>query len=485
MNLGVLTVALLMAWENPTVNTELPRQTSFRSHKVTHRVVSSSTKGNAGDDTIHRTLNLMDIMDLKTIVEKDGPIDPDSLPHQINVLALGGAYCGQEELGFQFMLGTPNVDHIHNDEYMSMCGDSTLSDVDSKNYDIILMMIPNDGLEGFPTLLLCCKHRYPEAVIIYVRTWNFKQLVHVEGNSSELVKFDTAPPIEAKWTTGQGGHAYQMPLPNSVAEATEWFSEVVCFSKRILSNKGNQIVANGILQLLSNHHEEVFKSKQLGAFMSISEHHFHHVSKSCFWTPGDSERCMEMLYTRIQSIAPRIRWFFIGDSTQRLLYYSSYYHTDINSTYHQNLLSTNDGKAEKFLETQSCQNGDLCVCVVNSGFHDLSFPGLTDERYIFNLREYIQSLQPFCRHLIWIPSTSVLESPISPRSNSRLKIWNAMVVEMLNTQPFEDWTSWVDTYKASTMLFHYDSVHLTGGYYTPLAKFFMKVDGMLSEKYAS
>lgn len=238
MNLGVLTVALLMAWENPTVNTELPRQTSFRSHKVTHRVVSSSTKGNAGDDTIHRTLNLMDIMDLKTIVEKDGPIDPDSLPHQINVLALGGAYCGQEELGFQFMLGTPNVDHIHNDEYMSMCGDSTLSDVDSKNYDIILMMIPNDGLEGFPTLLLCCKHRYPEAVIIYVRTWNFKQLVHVEGNSSELVKFDTAPPIEAKWTTGQGGHAYQMPLPNSVAEATEWFSEVVCFSKRILSNKG-------------------------------------------------------------------------------------------------------------------------------------------------------------------------------------------------------------------------------------------------------
>jgi len=31
--------------------------------------------------------------------------------------------------------------------------------------------------------------------------------------------------------------------------------------------------------------------------------------------------------------------------------------------------------------------------------------------------------------------------------------------------------------------FNYDSVHLTGGYYTPLAKLFMKVDGMLSEKY--
>jgi hypothetical protein len=60
-----------------------------------------------------------------------------------------------------------------------------------------------------------------------------------------------------------------------------------------------------------------------------------------------------------------------------------------------------------------------------------------------------------------------------------------MAAEMLNTQPFVDWTSWVDTYKASTMLFHYDGVHLTGGYYTPLAKLFMKVDVMLTEKYAS
>jgi hypothetical protein len=116
-----------------------------------------------------------------------------------------------------------------------------------------------------------------------------------------------------------------MPLPNSVEESTEWFSGNVCFS-----SKGDQIVANGILQLLSTHKDEVLKPKQLGAFMPISEHGLHHASKSCFWTPGDAESCREMLYTRIPSISPGIRWFFIGDSTQRILYYTS---ININSTY--------------------------------------------------------------------------------------------------------------------------------------------------------
>jgi len=481
---GVLTFALLIAWENPTIRaTEVPEQTSFltylRGQKETHRIVSSPTKKN-GDNGIHRHLNFMDIMDIKTIVEKDEspsavewkyPMDPTSFPRQISVLALGGGYCAEY---FSFLLGTPNVDLITNDRYPSMCADSTLPDVGKKNYDVILM-INHERLEGFPTLLLCCKHRYPESVIVFVRTWNLNMLVQVEGNSSELVEVNIAPPIEAIWTTGQGGHIYQMPLPNSVEEAMEWFSGNICFS-----SKGNQIVANGILQLLSTHEDEVFQPKQLGAFMPISEHGLHHASKSCFWTPGDSESCREMLYTRIPSISPGIRWFFIGDSTQRILYYSS---ININSTYVRNLFTTNDGEVDKFMETQSCRNGDLCVCVVNSGFHDMRILDLTDEMYIYNLREYLQLLQPFCRHLVWIPTTSVLELPNWPQRNSRSKIWNAMVAEMLNSQPFVDWTSWIDTYKGPTMMFHYDNVHLESAYYNALGDLFRQVDMMISEKY--
>jgi len=29
-----------------------------------------------------------------------------------------------------------------------------------------------------------------------------------------------------------------------------------------------------------------------------------------------------------------------------------------------------------------------------------------------------------------------------------------MVAEMLNPQPFVEWTSWIDTCKGSTMMFH-------------------------------
>jgi len=152
--------------------------TYLRGQKETHRIVSSPTKGNGGNG-IHRHFWL--------------PVHVCSSTH-----------------------------------------------VGKKNYDWILM-INHEGLEGFPTLLLCCKHRYPESVIVFVRTWNLNLLVQVEGNSSELVEVNIAPPIEAIWTTGQWGHIHQMPLPNSVEESTEWFSGNVCFS-----SKGNQIVANGI-----------------------------------------------------------------------------------------------------------------------------------------------------------------------------------------------------------------------------------------------
>jgi hypothetical protein len=60
-----------------------------------------------------------------------------------------------------------------------------------------------------------------------------------------------------------------------------------------------------------------------------------------------------------------------------------------------------------------------------------------------------------------------------------------MVAEMLNSQPFVDWTSWIDTYKGSSMSFHYDNVHLVAEYYSRLGNLFRQVDMMISEKYAS
>jgi hypothetical protein len=60
-----------------------------------------------------------------------------------------------------------------------------------------------------------------------------------------------------------------------------------------------------------------------------------------------------------------------------------------------------------------------------------------------------------------------------------------MVAEMLNSQPFVEWTSWVDTYKRSTMTFHYDNVHLVAEYYIALGELFRQVDMMLSDKSSS
>ena len=133
------------------------------------------------------------------------------------------------------------------------------------------------------------------------------------------------------------------------------------------------------------------------------------------------------------------KFFFLGDSTQHILSNSFIYDLNhANATYFFNRYVSNEDHVDKFMETQNCQSGDLCVCIVNSGFWDMKFTKLSDEEYIFNLRGYIQILRPFCKQLIWIPTSSTLDDPNYPQANQRTHIWNKLVANMLVSEPFDD-----------------------------------------------
>ncbi|CAC5392734.1 unnamed protein product [Mytilus coruscus] len=111
------------------------------------------------------------------------------------------------------------------------------------------------------------------------------------------------------------------------------------------------------------------------------------------------------------------------------------------------------------------------VCVVNSGFHDMVLPALTDRLYVKNVHFYVQHLVQTCQNVIWISTTAVRGDKGFPQNNRRIQLWNRLIKEMLRNKfpkvGFMDFFSISNSTKA-----HRDNVHLTAAVYKLIANFF-------------
>ncbi|CAG2217231.1 unnamed protein product [Mytilus edulis] len=74
------------------------------------------------------------------------------------------------------------------------------------------------------------------------------------------------------------------------------------------------------------------------------------------------------------------------------------------------------------------------VCVVNSGFHDMVLPALTDRLYVKNVQFYVQQLVQTCQNVIWISMTAVRGDKGFPQNNRRIHLWNRLMKEMLRNK---------------------------------------------------
>ncbi|XP_063404450.1 uncharacterized protein LOC134687921 [Mytilus trossulus] len=74
------------------------------------------------------------------------------------------------------------------------------------------------------------------------------------------------------------------------------------------------------------------------------------------------------------------------------------------------------------------------VCVVNSGFHDMVLPALTDQLYVKNVQFYVQHLVQTCQNVIWISTTAVRGDKGFPQNNRRIQLWNRLIKGMLRNK---------------------------------------------------
>jgi hypothetical protein len=125
-----------------------------------------------------------------------------------------------------------------------------------------------------------------------------------------------------------------------------------------------------------------------------------------------------------------------------------------------------------FLRRQRCIQYPF-ICVVNTGHHDMAILDPNGTAYIENTARYFTLLQPCCRHLIRIQSTSTLDEKDQPQKNSLIELWNGKVKALLREERFQNWTSIIDPYNISMTWPHHDNVHLDESYYKALADLFV------------
>ena len=125
-----------------------------------------------------------------------------------------------------------------------------------------------------------------------------------------------------------------------------------------------------------------------------------------------------------------------------------------------------------FLQRQKCIQHPF-ICVVNTGHHDMAILDPNGTTFIENTARYFTLLQPCCRHLIRIQSTSTRNEQDQPQKNSLIELWNGKVISLLQEKRFQNWTSIVDPYNISMTWSHQDNVHLSQNYYKALANLFV------------
>jgi hypothetical protein len=246
------------------------------------------------------------LLDPKTVVVKTEaeqtvwryPLAPETLMRRLLVLSFGSSHTWGAGLrypqsqAYPFLLGEPGG-HVVNvalratgADYPSVCLQSMIPHSDWMNFDVITLEFRSCGDNSFEFLLKRLRDRYPDAVIIFVHLWHPLYLREKElgltpwqvGKNPNIDwTFIHGEPCASPWMISvaekYGAYVYRLPENPRVAFDNNWFQD----DWHHLTEAGHLEIANGILEILFNHQEELFKYKFLGPVglgdQCVSWHH--------------------------------------------------------------------------------------------------------------------------------------------------------------------------------------------------------------------
>jgi hypothetical protein len=215
------------------------------------------------------------------------PLAPETLKRRLLVLSFGSSHtwgAGLEDpqnQAYPFLLGEPGG-HVLNvalratgADYPSVCLQSMIPHSDWMNFDVITLEFHSCGDNSFEFLLKRLRDRYPDAVIIFVHLWHPLYLREKEtgmtpdqlGKNPDLNwTFIHGKPCASPWmvTVAEkyGAYVYRLPENPRLAFDHNWFQD----DWHHPTWEGHLEIANGILNILSQHQEELFQYKSLGSF---------------------------------------------------------------------------------------------------------------------------------------------------------------------------------------------------------------------------
>jgi hypothetical protein len=235
------------------------------------------------------------LLDPKTVVVKTEaeqtvwryPLAKETLKRRLLVLSFGSSQTWGAGLehprhqAYPFLLGEPGG-HVVNvalratgADYPSVCLQSMIPDSDWMNFDVITLEFHPCGDNSFEFLLKRLRDRYPDAVIIFVHLWYPLFLRENEtgmtpgqlGKNPDLNwTFIDGEPCASPWmvTVAEkyGAYVYRLPENPRLAFDNNWFQD----DWHHPTEACHKEIANGILEILSQHQEELFKYKVLGSF---------------------------------------------------------------------------------------------------------------------------------------------------------------------------------------------------------------------------
>jgi hypothetical protein len=216
------------------------------------------------------------------------PLAPETLKRRLIILSFGSSHTigyglkDPRHQAYPFLLGEPGG-HVVNvalkatgADYPSVCLQSMFPNSEWLNFDLITLEFRSCGDDSFELLLKRIRDRYPDAVIIFVHLWHLLFLNEKESGMTpdELGKnpdlnwtFNNREPCASPWMVSvaekYGAYVYRLPENPRQAIDNNWFQD----DWNHLTEAGHMEIANGILEILSHHQEELFKKrKKLGSF---------------------------------------------------------------------------------------------------------------------------------------------------------------------------------------------------------------------------
>eukprot|EP00980_Cylindrotheca_fusiformis_P013770 scaffold3556_cov190-Cylindrotheca_fusiformis.AAC.5 len=115
------------------------------------------------------------------------------------------------------------------------------------------------------------------------------------------------------------------------------------------------------------------------------------------------------------------------------------------------------------------------VCIVNIGLHDAAIaPPVSDDLFLRNADLFLGLLQQSCKHVIWIGLSAVVESPLIPQKNCRLKRWNTKMLELIHKRNYDN-VSVIDVWKKTMNTDHIAFLAMEERFYFTLARLFISL----------